>query len=179
MNILLIRHGHAVDDAPGLDDAGRWLSARGRKTTRKVGRWLDESRKRRPTTIWTSPLVRAVQTAEIVALGVDYDGEIEACAELMPGRDPGDLVKRLTERPTAGVLALVGHEPSLSLIAGALLGEVGVPGLKKSGVMSILWEEGRGTLKFVLDPGKMKARKHLEAPPPPATQEGAAAADEA
>ena len=38
MDILIIRHGEAVDEAPGLGDAGRWLTGKKRKMTRKVGR---------------------------------------------------------------------------------------------------------------------------------------------
>ena len=89
MNILLVRHGQAVEEAPGLGDEGRWLTAKGRKLTRKVARWLDDRSKRRPTVIWTIPLVRALQTAEIVAAGVGREGEVHACAELRPGREPG------------------------------------------------------------------------------------------
>jgi phosphohistidine phosphatase len=168
MQILLIRHGHAVEEAPGLGDAGRWLSAKGRKVTRKVARWLGKSAKRTPAVIWTSPLVRAVQTAEIVAAGVDYEGEVKPCAELSPGRDPGDLIKLLGEAPPEGQIALVGHEPSLSLIAGALLGDIGFTGFKKSAVMALDWADGKGQLRFVLDPAEMKARKRIKAPPPAA-----------
>ena len=175
MIILLIRHGQAVEDAPGLGDTGRWLAGKGRKVTRKVARWLDKNDKKRPTAIWTSPLVRAVQTAEIVAAGVGFEGEIKSCSELTPGRDPGDLVKRIGEDPVDGVLALVGHEPSLSLIAGALLGEAHVDALKKSGVVGIRWEEGKGTLRFVLDPARMKAKKRFAAPEPAPAVEGPAA----
>lgn len=164
MNILLIRHGQAVDDAPGIGDTGRWLTAKGRKLTRKVARWLGKNDRRRPTVIWTSPLVRAVQTAEIVAEGVDYEGEVRAVPELSPGRDPGDLIKRFGEEPILGVLAVVGHEPSLSLIAGALLGDVGITSLKKSAVLGLVWENGRGTPRFLLDPAKMKAQKRFSAP---------------
>src|SRR5262249_53515918 len=131
----------------------------GRKITRKVSRRLAKSRKRRPATIWTSPLVRAVQTAEILAAEVGYKGEIRACSELSPGRDPGDLVKLLGGEGITGPLALVGHEPSLSLIAAALLGDAGAGGFKKSGVMGITWENGAGELRFVLDPGELKASK--------------------
>src|SRR5829696_2788155 len=108
MEILLVRHGDAIDHAPGLGDSGRWLSARGRKVTRRVARWLAESKKRRPVLIWTSPLVRAAQTAEIIAACADYKGEVRALAELSPGRDPGDLLKLLAEERSAGPLALVG-----------------------------------------------------------------------
>jgi phosphohistidine phosphatase len=162
MQILLIRHGNAVEEAPGLGDAGRWLSAKGRKITRKVARWLGKSAKRRPSAIWTSQLVRSVQTAEILAAGVEYEGEVKPCAELSPGRDPGDLIKLLANEPADATLALVGHEPSLSLIAGALLGDIGFTGFKKSAVMALVWADGKGELRFVLDPAEMKARKHIK-----------------
>ena len=176
MQILLIRHGHAVEEAPGLGDAGRWLSAKGRKVTRKVARWLGKSDKRRPSAIWTSPLVRAVQSAEILAAGVDHEGEVKPCAELSPGRDPGDLIKLLDSAPPDGTLALVGHEPSLSLIAGALLGDVGLTDFKKSAVVALTWADGKGALRFLLDPADMKARKRVKAPPAPAPAAGEPAA---
>lgn len=177
MNILLVRHGQAVDEAPGLGDEGRWLTPRGRKLTRKVARWLDKNDKRRPTAIWTSPLVRAVQTAEILALGVGLEGEVKSSAELRPGRDPGDLVKRLTDERIDGVLALVGHEPTLSLIAAALLGDTHVDAIKKSGIVSLTWADGKGTLRFVLDPSRMKAKKRFEAKVEEAAKEAAATED--
>jgi phosphohistidine phosphatase len=183
MEILLIRHGHAVDEAPGLGDAGRWLSAKGRKVTRKVARWLSESGKRRPLAIWTSPLVRAVQTAEIVAAEARFRGELRATAQLGPGHDPGDLLKLLASETVEGPLALVGHEPSLSLIATALLGDVGFTGFKKSGVVGLTWTPapavdgeapqasvaGLGKLRFLFDPIEMKAHKRIEPRVPEAT----------
>jgi phosphohistidine phosphatase len=139
MEILLIRHGQAVEEAPGMGDGGRWLTAKGRKITRKVARWLAKSGKRRPVALWTSPLLRAAQTAEIVAYAAGLEGEIPARAQLAPGHDPGDLLKLLAETHVDGPLALVGHEPSLSLIAAALLGDLGFTGLKKSGVLGLTW----------------------------------------
>jgi phosphohistidine phosphatase len=159
MEILLIRHGQAVEDAPGLGDAGRWLTAKGRKQTRKVARKLAGSRKRRPATLWTSPLARAVQTAEILAAEADYRGEVKTCPELSPGRDPGDLIKLLGGDDIEGPLALVGHEPSLSLIAAALLGDIGLGAFKKSGVVGLTWENGAGKLRFTLDPAELKASR--------------------
>src|SRR5437867_59338 len=114
MEILIIRHGEAVGEAPGLGDAGRFLTEKGRKVTRRVAQWLAKRSKRRPVAIWTSPLVRSVQTAEILAEVAGLDGEVVACAELSPGRDPGDLLNLLTTQNPKGPLALVGHEPSLS-----------------------------------------------------------------
>jgi phosphohistidine phosphatase len=198
MDILLIRHGQAVDDAPGLGDAGRWLTPKGRKLSRKVARWIAKSGKRTPGAIWTSPLVRAVQTAEILAGEVGFKGDLRACLELSPGHDPGDLLKLLAGDAIDGPLALVGHEPSLSLIANALLGDVGFTGLKKSGVLGLTWdppaepEAGASTqgelfpasngagrharLWFVLDPARMKSRKRIE---PTAAEEPASTTESA
>lgn len=179
MKILLIRHGQAVDEAPGLGDTGRWLTEKGRKITGKVARWLGKSGKRRPTAVWTSPLVRAVQTAELLACGVGFEGEVRACSELMPGRDPGDLLKRLAETREEGVIALVGHEPSLSLIAQALLGaDLGLGELKKSAALGVVWENGAGRPWFLLDPVKLKATKDFTPPPAPAQPVAPAAAED-
>lgn len=181
MEILLVRHGHAIDDAPGIGDAGRWLSARGRKVTRRVARWLAKSKKRRPAVIWTSPLVRATQTAEILAAEAGYKGEVRALGELSPGRDPGDLITLLTEERPEGPIAIVGHEPSLSMLAAALVGDLGFGGFRKSGVLGLWWEgatgegekaEGaKGKARFLLDPSGMKVQKReaigREPPAPP------------
>lgn len=141
MEIILIRHGEAVEAAPGLGDPGRWLTVKGRQTTRKVAKWLDKRKSRRPAEIWTSSLVRAVQTAEIVARAVGLKSEVIAHAELLPGAEPTALLRLVSSYQGPGPLALVGHEPSLSLFARLLIGgEVPIPGLKKSGVYCIKYE---------------------------------------
>jgi phosphohistidine phosphatase len=151
MIILLFRHGHAIDETPGLGDAGRALSGKGRKTTRKVARWLARRGKLRPTDIWTSPLVRAVQTAEIAAEALGLEDEVSVSADLSPGSSADDLMRKLAEHRGTGPLMLVGHEPDLSVVAALLLGERSYSGLKKSGLLAIEWE-GHG-------PGKIKLEK--------------------
>ncbi len=181
MEIFLVRHGHALDEAPGLGDAGRWLSERGRKATRNVGRWLGKSKKRRPAAIWSSPLVRSVQTAEILAAKTGFKGEVKPAPELSPGRDPGDLLTLLASLTVEGPLVLVGHEPSLSLLAKALLGDIGLPSFRKSGVVGLSWEQGVGRFRFLLDPATMKAQKRLapkadaDAPAGPSSAQGSPA----
>lgn len=170
MRILFIRHAQAVDNAGAMGDAARWLTPKGRKMARKVGRWLGKRDKRRPAAIWTSPQVRAVQTAEVIAAALGHEGEVRTCGELSPGHDPGELLRRLTAEPQVEVLALVGHEPSLSLLATALLGEA-VANLKKCGVLGVTWESGAGRRWLSLDPASMKGKKHADAPPEAAPQE--------
>jgi phosphohistidine phosphatase len=169
MIIVLFRHGHAIDETPGLGDEGRALSGKGRKATRKIANWLARrGKKLRPVEIWTSPLVRAVQTAEIAAEALELKDEVSVHPELSPDTNPDDLMRKLTEREFGGAgrqdrpeppnvdqgpgpLLLVGHEPNLSVIAALLLGERSFPGLAKSGVVAIAWE-GHG-------PGKVKAER--------------------
>jgi len=176
MELLLVRHGQAVEDAPGIGDAGRWLSQKGRKTTRRVARWLDENKKRRPATIWTSPLVRSVQTAEILAAETGYKGEIRAIAELSPGRDPGDLLRLLSEVAPPQPIALVGHEPSLSVLVTAMLGNAAIGSIRKSGIVALTWKKEGSELRFVLDPADMKkakkfaARASRDTKPPPSAK---------
>lgn len=169
MEIILIRHGEAVEAAPGLGDPGRWLTEKGRRTTRKVGKWLDKRKARRPVQIWTSNLVRAVQTAEIIAREVGVKGEVTAIAELLPGADPNALLRLVGTYDGSGPLALVGHEPSLSLLARLLMGnDATVPELKKSGVYCIGYEPAVSedkpaevAFRFGLSPKDMKVIRSL------------------
>ncbi|WP_438014727.1 phosphohistidine phosphatase SixA [Sorangium sp. So ce315] len=158
MEILIIRHGQAVDDAPGLGDAGRWLTGKGRKVTRRVAKWLAKQKGRCPVEIWTSPLVRSVQTAEIVAEAAELTDEVSVVAELSPSRDTADLLRLLAQHQGGQPLALVGHEPSLSSLVTSLVGDIGWTGLKKSGVVAVSWDgRGPGVVRFVLDLKAMKA----------------------
>ncbi len=162
MELLLIRHGEAVEAAPGLGDTGRWLTAKGRRQTRKVASWLGKKSARRPVVLWTSPLVRAVQTAEIVAERLGLEDDVVAIRELAQGADSAELYRLVTSHRGPGPLGLVGHEPGLSALARLLLGShVPWPGIKKSGVAAIAvgdQVDGRvqACLRFLLVPKGMK-----------------------
>src|SRR5678815_2243675 len=84
MDVLVIRHGHAVDLGGDLKvDGHRWLTTKGRTRTREVGKLLRKEGIRFDA-IRTSPLVRATQTAELVAEECGYDGEITVAGSLVP-----------------------------------------------------------------------------------------------
>ena len=137
LTVMLMRHGHAVDEAPHLGDHGRWLTAKGRERTRHVAQQLAE-RKERPTLIWTSPLVRAVQTADIVASVLGFAEEIPALAELVVDGRPRSVAQMIHAHDnTDDVILLVGHEPSLSVLANILLGAHEWGGFKKSGLLAL------------------------------------------
>jgi phosphohistidine phosphatase len=156
MEILIVRHGEAVDEAQGFGDEGRFLTDRGRKVSRRVAKWLAKKKARTPQVIWTSGAVRSVQTAEILA---HYTGAtVVTCAELAPGADPSLVITRLRADQPKGLVALVGHEPSLSALVSLLVREPGYPTLRKSGVVGVTWDGvAAGTVRFALDPKSLKA----------------------
>jgi phosphohistidine phosphatase len=165
MEILLIRHGDAVEDAPGLGDGGRWLTGWGRRVTREVGTWLAAHPKHRPAEIWTSPLVRAVQTAEILAGAVDLTDDLSVLPDLSTSGSPREVLRRVAHYRGEGPLALVGHEPSLSTLAVTLLGgAVRWPGFKKSAVLGVKWQgHGEAEFRFLLDPKTLQAVRDVDA----------------
>lgn len=96
--------------------------------------------------------------------------EVIAQAELHPGADPNALLRLVTSYDGSGPLALVGHEPSLSLFARHLLGgEAVVPSLKKSGICCITYKPATAedklaevNFRFLLDPKEMTLAYELE-----------------
>lgn len=126
--VLLMRHGEAVDASVTLSDDARYLTPRGRRVSRAVAAWLAANE--RPSQIVTSPLVRATQTAEIVAAALGAES-VTVSRALATG-DLRALQAAVREGPEASVL-FVGHEPTLSAWVEALTGRP-VTGTEKSSV---------------------------------------------
>ena len=136
--LYLIRHGEAVDGSRDVPDGSRWLTVRGREETVTAAKHLH---KHPPGTIVTSPLVRAVQTAELVATHVHHKGELTVLGALATG-DVAGIERYLDGWKGEGPLALVGHEPTLSQVVVALLGPMRWPGIEKSAVVALHRKEG-------------------------------------
>jgi phosphohistidine phosphatase len=120
MRIYLVRHSEAVDRVPPMSDATRYLSARGRVSFREMAcRFRDAGGL--PTRMFTSPLIRAVQTAEILSETLRYDGDVVVDPRLSPGFDLAKLNSVLDDCPSEREIAFVGHEPDLGDILTRLL----------------------------------------------------------
>jgi phosphohistidine phosphatase len=121
LQLYVVRHGIAVEPEGGMPDGSRPLTAKGRRRFRKTARAFGKLGYRLDL-ILTSPLVRAVQTAEILAGAAD-PGEVDVLEELGPDFDPeaarGAIAARAGE---AATVAIVGHEPQLSSLLSALSG---------------------------------------------------------
>lgn len=117
-----MRHADAVPADFDMPDDYRHLSERGRTTCRQVGRLLREAGVHVDAVI-TSPLVRAVQTAELMADALDYLGAVESHVTLRPDASPRVACMELVSR---GVdLLAVSHAPNVSSIAAFLVGQPG------------------------------------------------------
>lgn len=116
MHLHIIRHAIAEGHRPGLDDAARGLTAKGRDRMRRAVRGLARLEVRFDL-ILTSPKRRARETAALLAPLSEREVELEELLATPPG--PA-LVARLGGLEEASV-ALVGHEPWLSELASLLM----------------------------------------------------------
>jgi phosphohistidine phosphatase len=152
MRVTLIRHGEAGDDAPR--DELRSLTLRGRAAVARVARTLNR-RGGDFTVIVSSPLVRALQTAEIVAAHVGYEGRLLVNEVLVPEARVAQAVALVASLAREDSIALVAHEPILSALAAALLGIDRHPALKKAEALRLRLPSGPGKggdVRWRIDP---------------------------
>lgn len=157
MKLVIFRHGPAGDpqewEAKGKDDRLRPLTPKGKKEVRKAAAGLIELVPEFDV-LASSPLVRAAQTADILA--AEYDIEVEGLDVLAPERDPDEVMPWLRRQDPAAIVALVGHEPHLSTLVGYLLinQRTSFVDLKKGGACLIELADGprpgHGTLQWLL-----------------------------
>ncbi len=122
MNLYFMRHGAAVaaDDPSVATDAERPLTHKGAKRLRRAGRGLH--RFDIPfDAILTSPVLRARQSAEIIAAALGLESRLEEVSGLAPESTVELLLIDLARYHDREHLLLVGHEPLLSKTIGSLL----------------------------------------------------------
>ena len=142
MKLHIIRHAEAVDRSPFLLEEYRYLTCRGRIRFRRVAETLKKC-SITPDLIISSPLVRAVQTAEILASTVRFSREVIILPFLSGTFRLQQLREYLVSIPHVHELALVGHEPDLGHITGELL-DHSPCSLKKGMVVTLTVEFQQG-----------------------------------
>lgn len=135
--LYLVRHAIAAqrgEDWP--DDDKRPLTARGvarfKESVNGLSRLavaVDE--------IFSSPLVRAKQTADILAAGLPGKPPVKVLDALSPGHAPNSVLAQLARAAKRRRIALVGHEPGLGELAAHLIGAGRALEFKKGGVCRI------------------------------------------
>jgi phosphohistidine phosphatase len=140
VRIYLVRHGDAVPEEDAGSDRDRWLSPKGREAARVLGRLLREQSVA-PDAILSSPLPRAVQTAEILAASLDFLAPIATRRCFEPSAHPRVASQELM---TAGMAVIVvSHEPAISTLASFLLGLPAFPTFRTAQCCAI--ENGKPT----------------------------------
>ncbi len=94
MQVYLLRHGVAEDGKPGTADADRALTDYGKRKLRQMLAVLAHAESK-PDLIMSSPLKRALQTAEIARTVLGYKGELLSSEALVPGAEPEDIWQEL------------------------------------------------------------------------------------
>lgn len=152
MRLLIMRHGPAESHSDSGRDQDRALTDSGRELTARVARELAR-RSPAPLRIVASPLLRARQTAEIVATALEPERTPEIREELAPSENAGSLVTELVAEGVASVL-VVGHAPDVSTLAEGLLGSH-VGGFEAGMVLGLDVAGRSATRVFVLRPSEL------------------------
>lgn len=162
MQLYLMRHGIALDvGQEGIQrDCDRTLSKEGRQKTAEVAEGL-KAIGVQPARILHSPLVRARETARIVADILSPAPLLEECEWLQPGSPPASLAACLRAQ-TAEAIMTVGHLPDIADFASFLLsGRTNLDlQFKKAAVACVIFEEplapGRGCLEWLMQPAQLR-----------------------
>jgi len=150
--IHLLRHAHAGDALAWVgDDALRPLTKKGRRQSERLGAFLERNGVR-PDVIVSSPLVRAQQTAEIVAGQVGMSVRIDARLGFGFGRSE---LWALLDELGAREPMLVGHDPDLSNLVSYLIDATGIS-MRKGALATIdlgtQLSDGDGVLRWLVPP---------------------------
>jgi phosphohistidine phosphatase len=155
MDLYFLRHGKAADPV-GADDFSRELTPQGIEEMEAEAERLEELGLELDV-ILTSPLRRAVQTAEIVARRLKLKKKLAESDLLSPGCDLARLRKLLELHPESERIMVVGHEPDLSAIIAELISarESGIE-VKKGGLARVRTtgtpRSGAGVLEWLIPP---------------------------
>jgi len=164
MELIIVRHGiaEALGKGNEFSDEKRVLTAEGRNRMRelvkgfaKLGIEVDS--------IFSSPLARALETAEILAAGAGVNKkDIKTTENLSPGAACEKLFAELKSRPGAESIVLVGHQPDLGILASKIIHGTGYASiqLKKGSIACINVTETvptlRGDLMWLLTPRQLR-----------------------
>lgn len=158
MILYFLRHGLAgLREKKQGDDARRSLTKKGIQNMGRQAKTLARLDLRLDVII-SSPLTRALQTADIIAEGLKMVEQVKQDERLAPGFDRDDLQQVLANHQQAKNLMLVGHEPDFSLTISALTGGSNVT-LKKGGLARVditATNPLRGELLWLLPPKVMR-----------------------
>ena len=159
MILYLMRHASAgVFRENPLLDAKRGLVKEGKEQCVLMARTLS-ALKVQIDVIVSSPLKRAMQTAQFVGTELGYDSKVEVSTALLPSANFGefqDLLSKYAARE--GVLA-VGHNPVLFQFLGRLITGNGGAAIRmrKASIARVDLDHHPSRLQWLIDPRSARA----------------------
>jgi phosphohistidine phosphatase len=151
--LYFLRHGKAAPARDG-DDAARELTPDGEDELRAAA-VLWRRLNLRPDVVISSPLPRALRSAQLLCEGVGLRHEPVAEPAMAPGAGWGEMARAMAAHPEARRVLFVGHEPDLSTAVAELTGASSVR-LRAGGVACVEFsgmpEPGGGEIAWLLDP---------------------------
>ena len=138
----------------------RWLTDTGRQTATKVGKAL-AGLNLRYSCIYTSPLVRAVQTAEILAAthpGFYGPLEVQAALSSEVG-STAQALEPLEHTADDDLIVMVTHMPKVGVLAGHLCQLATFPSFRTSSACLLRVEDGKGRFQWMLDPETLELKR--------------------
>lgn len=161
--LYLVRHGIAQSPSLVTRDEDRCITEDGARELAAIGRGL-----RRlgisPALILSSPLLRAVQTAEILGCELDTGTPARVWGPLAPGHSPERIVDEIAAFENSSSLMLVGHQPTMGELASTLVtGSRGLadfpfsPGAVAAVSVHAIPPREPGSLLWFVDPRALQA----------------------
>jgi len=155
--LVLLRHGIAEPHGARADDDARILTETGNRRMKQIGRGLAK-RFPKAEAIYSSPLIRCVETSEWVEKGYGSSILVKTYDALKPDGSIDD-VRALITGSQARRIICVGHEPNLSttMLAMTKMRTDGTIELKKGGCYGVrLLADGSARLEWMLPPRALR-----------------------
>jgi phosphohistidine phosphatase len=134
MDLILWRHAEAMAEREGLADLERPLTPKGERQAQRMAEWLNQ-RLAHSTRILASPALRCQQTAK--ALGRSF----KTAAAIAPDASIEAVLKSARWPDASEPVLVIGHQPTLGLVAAWLLAETPQPWAVKKG--AVWWLRNR------------------------------------
>jgi phosphohistidine phosphatase len=155
MDIYFLRHASAGDNKASTpqEDEKRPLDAKGIEQSKQMGKLL-AALEIKPDAFVSSPLTRAVQTAELVAEQLKGGSSITLDDALRPDASYEQFQDLLQHYARQKTITVTGHNPNLSEFLSILISGTSKTAveLKKGAVAKVEYKSGKATLHWCVTP---------------------------
>ena len=165
MQLYIVRHGIAIDreDPKCPPEAERYLTEEGVEKTKQVAEAV-AALGIQADLMFSSPYVRATQTAAIFASELEYSKQkIRRTDSLLPGAEPGAFLRELAREKDVSTVLCFGHAPHVDgLLAAAVGASRHITSMKKAGVALVELKKlspPNGQLVWLITPKLMRKAK--------------------